>query len=62
LDVQDTALADGFIISAFIEYLEARDSFFVGCKAVIDGDIYSWDVETDEPVNWSDYYGLDKVR
>ena len=30
----------------------------MGCKAVIDGNIYSWDVETDEPVDWSGMYDL----
>jgi hypothetical protein len=62
LDLQDAALAEGYIISAFIEYWEEEDTFFIGCKAVIDGNIYSWDVETDEPVDFSDEYSLGRVR
>jgi Skp family chaperone for outer membrane proteins len=61
LDLQEAAMKDGYIISAFIENLQGNN-FLMGCKAVIDGNIYSWDVETDEPVDWSGMYGLLKVR
>jgi septal ring factor EnvC (AmiA/AmiB activator) len=61
LDLQESAMKDGFIISAFIEYLEGNN-FLMGCKAVIDGNIFSWDVETDEPIDWSGMYGLLKVK
>jgi len=61
LDLQESAMKDGFIVSAFIEYLE-ENNFWIGCKAVIDGNIYSWDVETDEPVDWSGIYGLLRVN
>ena len=61
LDLQESALKDGYIISAFIEHLE-ENNFWIGCKAVIDGNIYSWDVETDEPIDWSGLYGLLRVN
>jgi len=61
LDLQEAAMKDGYIISAFIEHLQGG-SFYIGCKAVIDGNIYSWNVETDEPVDWSGMYDLGKVR
>jgi uncharacterized protein YhaN len=61
LDLQEAAMKDGFLISAYIEHLQGTN-FFIGCKAVIDGNIYSWDVETDEPVDWSGMYDLLKVR
>jgi len=61
LDLQEAAMKDGYIISAFIEHTQGN-TFWIGCKAVIDGNIYSWDVETDEPVDWTSTYDLGKVR
>jgi len=61
LDLQEAAMKDGYIISAFIEHTQGN-TFWMGCKAVIDGNIFSWDVETDEPVDWTGMYDLGKVR
>ena len=49
LEIQEDALRDGFIISA--DYDEDEDGMVsVFCVAIIDGDIWWWDPETDEPL------------
>ncbi len=59
LKIQEDALADGYVISADYDYDAQTDIYFVYCVAIIDGDIWYWDPETDEPhVD----YSLGKVK
>ncbi len=48
LAMQLAALKDGFIISVDQEFV-TDDFFFVFGIAIIGGDIWLWDIETDEP-------------
>ena len=49
LEMQEDALKDGYIISADYDYDEETDDYAIYCVAIIDGDIWWWDPETDEP-------------
>jgi hypothetical protein len=58
LAVQEAAASDGYLISVDFE-VPYEFYYFVYCVAIIDGDIWLWEVETDEPFkagNW------DKVK
>jgi outer membrane murein-binding lipoprotein Lpp len=59
LEIQEDALRDGYIVSADYDYDAATDSYMVYCVTIIDGDIWYWDPETDEP--YVDY-SLGKVK
>ena len=59
LQVQWDALSEGYIVSANYYYDSATDSYVVDCTTVIDGDIWYWDPETDQP--YADY-SLGKVK
>lgn len=59
LKIQEDALADGYIVSADYDYDAQADIYYVYCVAIIDGDIWYWDPETDEP--YVDY-SLGKVK
>jgi hypothetical protein len=54
LAVQEAAAADGYLISVDFE-VPYEFFYFVYCVAIIDGEIWLWEVETDEPFkaqNW----------
>jgi hypothetical protein len=59
LQVQEAALSDGYIVSAAYRYDTATDTYSVYCLTIIEGDIWYWDPETDEP--YADY-SLGKVK
>ena len=59
LEIQEDALKDGYIISADIDYDSETELFYVACVTIINGDIWAWDPETDEPIQ---YYGFGKVK
>jgi hypothetical protein len=59
LQVQEDALKDGYTVSAAYYYDAATDSYVVYCITIIDGDIWCWDPETDQP--YADY-SLGKVK
>ena len=58
LEIQEDALRDGYIISVDYDYCPER-GFSVWCVTIINGDIWVWDPETDEP--YQDY-SLGKVK
>jgi len=62
LDLQEDALNDGYIISAWIDYNKYTDYYRILCSAVADGTIYMWNVESDELTNFSEASGLLEVR
>jgi hypothetical protein len=57
--VQEDALKDGYTVSAAYYYDTATDTYVVYCVTIIDGDIWCWDPETDQP--YADY-SLGKVK
>ena len=59
LQVQEDALRDGYIVSASYYYDSYTETYIVYCIAIIDGDIWYWDPETDQP--YADY-SLGKVK
>jgi hypothetical protein len=59
LQVQEDALKDGYTVSAAYYYDAATDTYVVYCVTIIDGDIWCWDPETDQP--YADY-SLGKVK
>ena len=59
LDIQEDALEDGYIVSADSDYFEETDDYEMWNVTVSDGDVWSWDPETDEPLQ---DYGLGKVK
>ena len=59
LQIQEDALKEGYIVSADYDYDKETALYMVYCVTIIDGDIWYWDPETDEPyVN----YSLGKVK
>jgi hypothetical protein len=55
LAVQEAAAKDGYLISVDFE-VPYEFYYFVYCVAIIDGDIWLWEVETDDPFkvdNWA---------
>jgi hypothetical protein len=59
LQVQEDALRDGYIVSANYYYDPSTATYIVYCVTIIDGDIWCWDPETDQP--YADY-SLGKVK
>ena len=59
LEVQEDALRDGYIVSAAYYYDSLTDTYPVYCLTIIDGDVWYWDPETDEP--YTDF-SLGKVK
>lgn len=62
LDIQADALKDGYIVSASIDFYYETEEFVIWCVAVADGNVWIWDPETDELVDFSGVSGLLKVR
>ncbi len=61
LQIQEDALKDGYIISAGIVDLE-QGQFLITLVAVIGGDVFMWNPETDEVTDFSGLTGLLKVQ
>jgi outer membrane murein-binding lipoprotein Lpp len=59
LEIQEDALEDGYIVSAEVYYDETTELFYIDCTTIINGDLWWWDPETDEPIQW---YALGKVK
>ncbi len=53
LTIQENALADGYIVSADYDYNSETDIYLIYCVTIIDGNIWYWNPETDEP--YADY-------
>jgi len=49
LQIQEDALKDGYVISVDYDYDPETDSFLIWCVTIINGYIWFWDPETDEP-------------
>ena len=59
LQIQEDALKDGYIVSVDYDYDVETDLFYIYCATIINGDIWYWDPETDEPFQ---EYALGKVK
>lgn len=59
LEIQEDALKDGYMVSADYDYDPETDLFYIFCVTIINGDIWYWDPETDEP--YQEHY-LGKVK
>ena len=46
LEVQEDALADGYVVS--VDYDYDAGTYYIYCTTIINGDIYYWDPETDD--------------
>ena len=53
LEVQEDALADGYVVSMDYDGPDEEDKYYVFCTTIIDGYIWVWDPEADEV--WQDY-------
>lgn len=62
LEIQEDALNDGYIVSAWIDYYPDEELFYVLCQTVVQGDVWMWNPEDDELANFSDMSGLLKLR
>jgi hypothetical protein len=48
LEVQEDAIADGYIVSVDYDVMEDGESYLVWCTTIINGRVFYWDPETDE--------------
>ena len=48
VELQEDALADGYLISADYDVLDDGESVTVWCTAIVRGRVFFWDPETDE--------------
>jgi len=62
LAVQEAALNDGYIVSADIDYDAVEDTYTVACVTIINGDLWVWHPEGDEPINFSELADFQEVR
>ena len=62
LEMQENALKDGYIISAYIDYSAEEEIFYIGLEAIAEGNVFMWNPETDELLDFSGLTGLLKVR
>lgn len=62
LEIQEDALKDGYIVSVDLDYEPQTELYYIACATIIDGDIWAWNPETDEPVNVSPVLEFQKVK
>lgn len=48
LEIQEDALADGYVVSVDYDYNSATDTYAIYCVTIINGRIFYWDPATDE--------------
>jgi len=62
LQIQEDALKDGYIISVDLDPGKQKDEWYITCVAVIDGDLWAWGPESDEPIEASSMIDFMKVK
>ena len=62
LQIQEDALKDGYIISVDLDPGKQKDEWYITCVAVIDGDLWAWGPESDEPIEVSSMIDFMKVK
>lgn len=59
LELQEDALADGYVVSVDYDYDSGTGIYMVYCVTIIDGDIWYWDPETDAVYRESGLTGVE---
>jgi len=54
LEIQEDAMKDGYYIWVDIDQIGPNE-FAIACVALIGGDLWGWDPEKDEPVQWTGF-------
>lgn len=62
LEIQENALRDGYIVSVDLDSGEEPGVWYISCVTVIDGDIWAWNPETDDPINVSPLIEFAEVK
>jgi hypothetical protein len=62
LQIQEDAAKDGYIISVDLDPGKQEDEWYVACVAVINGDLWAWGPESDEPIEVSSMIDFMKVK
>ena len=62
LQIQEDALKDGYVISVDLDPGKQKDEWYITCVAVIDGDLWAWGPESDEPIEVSSMIDFMKVQ
>lgn len=62
LDIQENALHDGYIVSVDLDWDADEELWYICCIAIINGEIWYWGPESDEPSNYSQQIDWQKVR
>lgn len=62
LELQEDALKDGYIISVDVDPGSQEGEWYVSCVAVINGELWAWDPESDDIVEVSTILGWTKVK
>jgi len=62
LEIQEDALRDGYIVSVDLDAGEEAGVWYIACVTIINGDIWAWGPETDEPINVSPMLDFQKVK
>ena len=62
LELQEDALNNGYIISVDVDTSETMDVYYISCVTCINGYLWAWDPENDEPVEFSSLYGWTKIK
>jgi len=62
LQIQEDALTDGLIISVDLDPGKQKDEWYISCVAVIDGELWAWGPESDEPTEVSSMIGFTKLK
>jgi len=62
LEIQEDALKDGYIISVDLDPGKQKDEWYITCVAVIDGNLWAWGPESDEPIEVSSMIGFMEVK
>jgi len=62
LQIQEDALKDGYVISVDLDPGKQKDQWYITCVAIIDGDLWAWGPESDEPNEVSSMIDFMKVK
>lgn len=62
LQIQEDALRDGYIISVDLDPGKEQNEWYITCVTIIDGDLWAWGPESDEPLEVSSMINFMKVK
>jgi hypothetical protein len=61
LEIHQDALDDGYMVFVSFDPDDAGELFIAECMTIVDGDLYSWFVNSDELWNLSAIYGFSRL-